>query len=75
MISMNSKNLCRKDNIQFHTYTISSKKVLSIVLKGLVKLLDKTVINNLKKKTGNKPPKLHQNVHNRQISHLPNHHC
>ena len=63
------KELCRKDNIQFHTYI---EKVLIVVLKGLVKLPDRTIINNLKRQ-GLNP--LHRNVHTHQISYLPNHLC
>ena len=40
--------ICRNDKIQFHTYSIPSEKVLTVVLKGLIRLPDKTIINSLK---------------------------
>ena len=42
------KEICRNDNIQFHTYAIPTEKVLTVVLKGPIKLPEKIIINNLK---------------------------
>ena len=42
------KELCQLDNVQYHTYSISTEKVLTVVLKGLVKFPEKTIINDLK---------------------------
>ena len=42
------KDICRNDNIQYHTYVISTEKVLIVVLKGLIKFPEKTIINNLR---------------------------
>ncbi|KOX75859.1 hypothetical protein WN51_13343 [Melipona quadrifasciata] len=37
-----------KENIQFHTFTITTEKILIVVLKGLIKLNKKTILSNLK---------------------------
>ena len=42
------KEMYCNDNIQFHTYAIRTEKVLTVVLKGLIKLPEKIIINNLK---------------------------
>ena len=42
------KDICQHDNIQYHTYSIATEKVLTVVLKGLIKLPSKTIINDLK---------------------------
>ena len=42
------KELCLTSNIQFHTYALASEKVLTVVLKGLIRFPDKTIISSLK---------------------------
>ena len=42
------KEVCRKENIQFHIFTVSTEKILTVVLKGLIKLNEKVIINYLK---------------------------
>ena len=45
------KNVCRKQNIQFHTFTVSTKKILTVILKGIIKISDKVIINNPRTKS------------------------
>ena len=40
------KNICKKENIQYHTYTISTEKTITIVLKGLIKLPVQRISNS-----------------------------
>ena len=42
------KEICQNDKIQYHTYSIPTEKVLIVVLKELIKLPSKTIINELK---------------------------
>ena len=42
------KEICRTENVQFHMYAIAIEKVLTVALKGLIKLPDKIIINSLK---------------------------
>ncbi|CAD1480116.1 unnamed protein product, partial [Heterotrigona itama] len=42
------KNYVVKKNIQFHTCMVSNGKFLTVVLKGLIKLSEKTIISNIK---------------------------
>ena len=45
---VNFKDICRKQGIQFHTFTLSSEEILTVVVKGLIKLEPKIILNNLK---------------------------
>ena len=45
---VNFKDVCRKQGIQFHTFTLNSEEILTVVLKGLIKLDPKIILNNLK---------------------------
>lgn len=42
------KEVCRRQNIQYHTFTLSTEKILTVVLKGLIKLNKKVILHNLK---------------------------
>ncbi|CAD1480635.1 unnamed protein product [Heterotrigona itama] len=42
------KTICLTKNIEYHTYTINTEKTLTIVLKGLIRLLELRICNNLK---------------------------
>lgn len=42
----NFEDVCRKENIQFHTFAF--EKILTVVLKGLIELTEKTILNNLR---------------------------
>ena len=44
----NFEDVCRKENIQFHTFTIASEKILTVVLKSFIKLNEKTILNDIK---------------------------
>lgn len=44
----NFEDVCRKENIQFHRFTIAFEKILTVVLKGLIELNEKTILNNLR---------------------------
>lgn len=44
----NFKEVCFKENIQFHTFTVSTEKILMVVLKGLIKLPEETILSNIK---------------------------
>ena len=44
----NFKEVCLKENIQFHTFTIATEKMFTVVMKGLIQLSEKTIMNNLK---------------------------
>ena len=42
------KNICKQKNIQYHTYTISTEKIITVVLKGLIKLPVQRISNSIK---------------------------
>ena len=42
------KELCRAENIQYHTYSIQTERPITVALKGLIKLPAKIITNNLK---------------------------
>ena len=42
------KEQCQNEKVRYHTYAISSEKVLTVVLKGLIKIPDKTILHSLK---------------------------
>ena len=46
-ISWNLK-ICQKDNIEYHTFTVNSEKLLIVVLKGLIQLREGRIHENLK---------------------------
>ena len=42
------KNICIKESIEYHTYTINTEKTTTAVLKGLIKLPGERIINSIK---------------------------
>ena len=42
------KTICQKENIEYHTYTVSSKKSITVVLKELIKLPEDRICNSIK---------------------------
>ena len=42
------KEICHKENIQYHTYAIQSEKILTVVIKELIKLPDIVITNSLR---------------------------
>ena len=57
------KDVCRKEGIQFHTFSLPTEKTLTVVPKGLIKLHDKIILDNMNS----------QGLHSITCTELPTH--
>ena len=46
--STDFKAICKQENIEFHTYTVSAEKTCTVVLKELIKLPESRIYNSIK---------------------------
>ncbi|KAK1131919.1 hypothetical protein K0M31_016066 [Melipona bicolor] len=67
---MDFKNICQKDNVEYHTITINSEKTFTIVLKELIGLSEARICENLKNQGVNS---LFRTPNTYQIPNLQNH--
>ena len=42
------KAICKQENIEYHTYTVSAEKTCTVVLKGLIKLSESKICKSIK---------------------------